>query len=157
MHAPSPAARERALRRGPGFLGFLLAHHRPEELERCYLVWCGARPVWLCARCVGLYPALLLTLGLQLAWPLPPGPWDPPFLAVGSLPALADWALARLGRTPGSNPRRTWTGVLLGLALGRTAALHGAQPFHPTAVVHLAALAAWLLVVELSAWLRRRP
>jgi hypothetical protein len=157
MSAPSPAARERALRRGPGFLGFLLAHHHPDQLERCYLVRCGARPIWLCARCLGLYPALLLTLGLQLAWPLPAGPWDMPWLAIGSLPALLDWGLARLGRTPGSNPRRTWTGALLGLALGRAAGIHGLHPFHPLAVAYLAALGACAFGVELAARLRRRP
>ncbi|HOX45172.1 MAG TPA: DUF2085 domain-containing protein [Myxococcota bacterium] len=157
MSAPSPPARARALRRGPGFLGFLLAHHHADQLERCYLVRRGARPIWVCARCLGLLPALLLTLGAQLVWPIPPGAWDAPWLALGTLPALLDWGLARLGRSPGSNPRRTWTGVLLGLALGRTAGIHGLQPFHPVAVAHLLALGACALGVELAARLRRRP
>jgi hypothetical protein len=157
MSAPSPAARERALRRGPGFLGFLIAHHHADQLERCYLMWCGARPIWLCARCLGLYPALLLTLGLQLVRPLPPGAWDVPWLALGSLPALMDWGLARLGRSPGSNLRRTLTGLLLGLALGRVAGIHGLRPFHPLAVAYLAVLGACVVGVELVARLRRRP
>ena len=92
----SEAAQARALNRGPGFLGFLVAHHGARELDRCYLNWWGERPVWVCARCLGLYPALLLVLtglllcGGSLGW------WDLPWLFVLPLPAIA--------RTDGLSP-----------------------------------------------------
>ena len=57
---PSEAAKARAVRRGPGAWGFLLAYHWPDQLDRCYQAWIGKRPVWFCSRCTGLYPVLFL-------------------------------------------------------------------------------------------------
>jgi hypothetical protein len=37
----SEAAKARAVRRGPGAWGFLLAHHWPDQLDRCYQAWIG--------------------------------------------------------------------------------------------------------------------
>jgi hypothetical protein len=132
-------------------LGFWLAHHQAHQLSRCYQVWWGERPVWLCARCAGLYPALLLGLGAQLVGRWPAADWEALWLGAASLPALWDWAEARLGGSPGNNPRRTWTGALLGLALGRSAGLHGLSPFHPLAWGHLGMLCMVVVGVELVA------
>lgn len=153
----SPEARERALRRGPGFLGFWLAHHGPGELDRCYRFFAGNRPVWICARCVGVYPALLSTLGLLLAIEIEPGAWDLAWLFALPIPAVLDWSAARLRWSAGTNARRTVTGILLGISLGRTAELNMRDPGQTKVVLQLAVLLVVVLAVEAGAfWKRKR-
>ncbi|NMB73583.1 MAG: DUF2085 domain-containing protein [Myxococcales bacterium] len=153
----SEQARERALRRGPGFWGFWLAHHGPGELERCYRFFAGRRPVWICARCLGVYPALLATLGLLLAVEIQPGVFDMVWLFVLPIPAVVDWGAARLGWSAGTNARRTITGVLLGISLGRTAELNMRDPMQAMVVWQLAILLGVVVAVEIGAfWKRKR-
>ena len=88
----SEAAKARAVRRGPGAWGFLLAHHWPDQLDRCYQAWIANRPVWFCSRCCGVYPALFAALVVQLLvdisrgcnvcltyHPVLPAPGSPPY------------------------------------------------------------------------------
>jgi uncharacterized membrane protein len=147
----SEAARVRALKRGPGAGGFLLAHHGPGHLDRCYQVWLGRKPIWLCARCVGVYPVLLAMLSVQLVAGYPPSSLDWLWLFVFPLPALVDWFLARLGFRPGNNVGRTATGVLLGLSLGRMIYLNMIEPFQSLVLVQLTALTGVVVLVELVA------
>lgn len=147
----SEAAKVRALKRGPGFAGFLLAHHFPPSLGRCYQLWLGHRPIWICARCAGLLPVLLASLGLQLAWPVPAGFWDWPWLFALPVPAFVDWGRGRLCQVQGSNLARTLTGAVLGLSLGRTAFLHALEPFRPLVLAQLSLLALAVLGVEIGA------
>ncbi|HUU02609.1 MAG TPA: DUF2085 domain-containing protein [Myxococcota bacterium] len=145
------ATRARALRRGPGFLGFLLAHHFPGELDRCYLAWFGRRPVWFCARCAGIYPVLLVVLVAQIAWPVSQSKWDWFFLFGLPLPAVVDWAWARIGNRVGSNCIRTLTGGALGASLGRTIYLNMTDPLRFMVVVQLAGLVGTVAAVEIVA------
>ncbi|MGZ0747431.1 DUF2085 domain-containing protein [Haloparvum sp. AD34] len=95
---------------------YLLAHHEPAEYDRCYRVRVRGREEHLCARCLGVYPGIVVgLLAVHLGW-LP----DLQLLAVATLPALAlgDWALTALGDRDGTNPVRTWTGVALGVGYG---------------------------------------
>ena len=110
---------------------FLLSHHHPEEFDRC---WKLGR-VHVCARCLGLYPVLFATLAAQFAFHAPlEHSLDLP-IALGLLaPALFDWAHGRFRPHAFSNPWRTSTGVLLGLALGRTLFIHLQRPL-PLALV----------------------
>lgn len=146
----SEAAKARAIRRGPGALGFLLAHHWPGQLDRCYQTWLGGRPVWFCARCVGLYPALFAVLAAQLVVRIPVGWWDLPWLYLLAVPAVVDWTLQRLGVRTSGNGVRTFTGVLLGVALGRSIFLNMIEPANLLVVIQLAGLAAVVMLVELS-------
>ena len=92
---------------------YLLAHHEPEEFDRCHALTVRDRTVRLCARCSGVYPGILAGLALVATgtgkplWPL--------LVAVGPAPALADWA-ATQGDRNGSNAVRTATGLALGAA-----------------------------------------
>ena len=151
---PSEAARARALQRGPGAWGFLLAHHGPKNLERCYRFWIANRPFWLCARCLGVYPMLAVVFVMQCAIPVPEGWWDIPWLFLLPIPALVDWGLARLGRRTGSNPGRTITGAVLGLSLGRSIYLNMIRPARALVVWHFGMLVA--VVVLLETWARWR-
>ena len=105
---------------------FWLSHHGKDERNRTYRF--GA--VRVCARCLGTYPALLAALVLQFAMGVP-NAWreDVPWALVLTLPALLDWAHGRFHPGGGSNGFRTATGILLGLALGRTLYLHFQRPF----------------------------
>jgi uncharacterized membrane protein len=144
----SEAAKARAVRRGPGAWGFLLAHHWPDQLDRCYQAWIGKRPVWFCSRCTGLYPVLFAVLVLQLLVGIPRGWWDLLLLFVLPAPALVDWALGRLGIRPGSNRGRTFWGMFLGASLGRMIYLNMIDPANTLVVIQIAALVGVLVLVE---------
>ena len=156
----SEAARARALRRGPGFAGFLLAHHWPGQLDRCYQMWVGQYPLWLCARCSGVYPALFATLVIQLIWAASYSPWDWPWLFGLPLVAVADWAFDRLNLRASSNFWRTASGFFLGVSLGRGVYLNMIHPFNTRVVVQLLVLVGIVISVEIVARLTstgRRP
>lgn len=121
---------------------FWLSHHGPDELNRCYRF--GS--VHVCARCLGTYPVLLALIALQAKLRAPvEHPLDLPICVGLLLPATFDWAYGRFrpGRFP--NAWRTFTGVLLGIALGRSLFIHFLRPW-PRALV------AQALVVTLVAF-----
>lgn len=104
---------------------YLLAHHEPAEYDRCYRVRVRDREEHVCARCLGVYPGIVVgLLAVILGWV--PGLQ---FFAIATLPtlALADWAVTALGDADGTNPIRTGTGAALGagygLGLGRLVVL----------------------------------
>jgi uncharacterized membrane protein len=94
----------------------------------------------ICARCLGMYPPLLLGLALLFGLDvrgeidLSPRPFEGTVLILGVLPALVDWVRGRLRPEAGTNAIRLLTGGLLGLALARTIHLQGRAPFEPPAV-----------------------
>jgi uncharacterized membrane protein len=153
---PSEAARARALARGPGLVGFLLAHHWPGQLDRCYRFRLGAKPVWVCARCLGVYPVMVALVVALLALRPPLGWWDWPWLYGLPLPALVDWAYSRLTGKPGYNWLRTVVGVFLGIGLARMVQINMLSPAHPLVLVQLGMLSGVALSVELLARLRSR-
>ena len=128
---------------------FFLSHHRDNELHRCYAV----QGHFLCARCLGLYPLLLLAWTAQFVFHAPPSEMAAePWVVLGlSLPAMADWMVGQFWPHAFSNPWRTFTGGMLGLALGRMLYIHMREPF-PTGLRWqlLAGLAAALLVLLLK-------
>lgn len=115
---------------------FWLSHHHEDELNRTYSIL-GLR---VCARCLGTYPVLLAAIVVQ-AGGHAPLTWrhDPCWTLLLPLPALADWAYGRFRPLAGSNAVRSATGVLLGLALGRTLYVHFLSPW-PTWLLGQAAL-----------------
>lgn len=130
---------------------FWLSHHGPEELDRC---WRLGR-LHVCARCLGTYPVLFLALLVQglLHAPLA-HPLDVP-LAVGLLlPALLDWAHGRFRPHAFSNAWRTFTGALLGLALGRSLFVHVQRPLPPMLLWQMALILAVAMPVFLVSYAR---
>ena len=133
---------------------FWLSHHREDEYNRTYVLG-GLR---ICARCLGTYPVLLgcmvglFAIRAPLQWK-----WDVPAVLGLTLPALVDWALGRFRPASGSNPVRILTGVLLGLALGRSLYIHVQRPL-PTVLLAQAALVTAVAVpVILATYRRPRP
>ncbi len=133
---------------------FWLSHHHAEEYNRTY-VFGGVR---VCARCLGTYPVLLATLvGLfklraPLAWP-----WDIPVVLGLTLPAVVDWAVGRFRPRAGSNAVRTLTGVLLGLALGRSLFIHVQKPLPPVLVWQAALVAVVAIPVLITSARGSKP
>ena len=134
-------------------LRFFLSHHRPEHEHRCVRVL--GQPI--CARCLGMYPPLLVGL-LLLFWlegggraPAGPLPFEGIILTVLVIPALLDWIRGRVRPRSGSNLVRLSTGALLGLALARTIHLHAQAPFEKPAVDVIVVLVAGVAAGEIIA------
>ncbi len=97
-----------------GPLRFLLAHHPPGELhDKCYLLAVGPLRLYLCSRCLGLYPLLLLVLAWDIASPLPLGLYPRALLFwATALPGWYHWAKEHTrGRPWGSKLLRSLTGL----------------------------------------------
>jgi hypothetical protein len=90
--------------------------------------------------------AMVVQWSLGWARPAPPDPW----IALGALPALVDWGLGRLGRR-GRNDIRVLTGVLLGLALGRTLAIYVRDPGYAVFWIQAVLLVTGAAAFELAA------
>ncbi|HLT28845.1 MAG TPA: DUF2085 domain-containing protein [Myxococcaceae bacterium] len=113
---------------------YWLSHHPPEELDRTWRL--GGLHV--CARCLGVYPVLLLGLVIQFALGAPLQlRLDGMMGVVLTMPALFDWAYGRWRPHAGSNLWRTSTGVLLGVALARSLYVHLQRPFPPVLLAQL--------------------
>jgi uncharacterized membrane protein len=112
---------------------------------------------FVCARCLGLYPTLAATLLAQgvLKAPLHEGAevWLGLALAV---PATVDWAFGQFRPRAFSNPWRTFTGVLLGLSLGRSLFVHLQSPFPLLLWVQLSLVTVVAVPVILVTYLRSR-
>lgn len=108
----------------------LLAHHRSDQGHRCLTLPVAGTSLAICARCAGLYPALLIGLGLQALLDRGRlGDLDLYLVLAASAPGLLDFGLGLLDPRSGSNLRRLATGVLLGLGLSRSLWLHARDPW----------------------------
>jgi uncharacterized membrane protein len=96
----------------------LLSHHASQDLHHCYRLGVTPEGLHVCARCLGLYPVLLATIGFEVGlWRLE---FDLRWLLAFSLvtPAVIDWSRSMLFAARGSNVWRTVTGGLAGVGLG---------------------------------------
>ena len=132
---------------------FWLSHHRAEHYGRCLRI--GSWHV--CARCLGLYPLILILLAAQIALRAPRAFRLDPWIALGlAAPALLDWARGRLWPASGSNATRVLTGALLAVALARTLYLHLRDPWPALLLVQVGAFAAVAVAVEAWVFWRTR-
>ncbi|MCE9672746.1 DUF2085 domain-containing protein [Myxococcus stipitatus] len=133
---------------------FWLSHHHPDEYNRTYLFG-GLR---VCARCLGTYPVMLAALvalfvaRAPLRWR-----WDVPAVLLLTLPALVDWAVGRFRPASGSNAVRSVTGVLLGLALGRSLHVHLQRPLPEVLLAQAGLVTAVAVPVILATYRKPRP
>ncbi len=132
---------------------FWLSHHHADELDRCYRV--GG--LHICARCLGTYPVLFAALVAQFAVHAPLSyPLDVPIVVALTVPALADWAYGRFRPHAFTNPWRTFTGALLGLALARSLFIHLQRPLPVVLLAQLGLVTAVAGPVILTSYLRQR-
>lgn len=127
-----------------------LAHQHRSKSHRCLWLPLGSLRVALCSRCAGLYPTLAAAFALQLVLRFPLRiSWIDWALVLGlSAPALLDWGASRLGRA-GHNLVRALTGVLLGVALGRSGYIYVHDPYSELIWIQLGLLAAGAVAFEL--------
>lgn len=95
---------------------FLLAHHRAEDRYRCYAPQIGGHRRYICARCSGIYPGIVIGLTVHLLEILQLTPFV--LVVLLPLPALIDWFLTTVTNRRGSNFIRTATGMMLGYGYG---------------------------------------
>jgi len=132
---------------------FWLSHHTREEWHRCYRLG----PLRVCARCLGVYPTMFAALVTLFAVQAPLE-WahDVPVVLALTLPATADWAFGRFRPHAFSNPWRTFTGVLLGLGLGRSLFIHLQRPFPAALFAQFVLVTVVALPVILATYRRSR-
>ncbi len=97
----------------------LLAHHYEEDLDHCYKLTTKKRDFYLCARCIGLYPALFFTMILVFSGVFKISPersYD--LMAICCGLGIFEWGIVRLGFWEGKNFLRTITGVIIGIGMG---------------------------------------
>ena len=112
---PGQGDDKRGAEDSPSWWQWMLGHHPRSQWDRCYVLRLGARQIPLCARCLGLYPAMILALFLGVIT----GAQVPVWLLAAMLGlGFVDWSLTRIGYLQGANFHRTLTGALAGAALG---------------------------------------
>jgi uncharacterized membrane protein len=94
----------------------ILSHHAPGDWDRCYAPTVFGRRIRVCARCLGIYPAVVIGAVVALVGPSSLSTLGA--VAVLPLPALFDWAVTAFTDRRGHNPVRTLTGLLLGYGYG---------------------------------------
>ncbi len=99
---------------------YLLSHHAPGERYRCYAPELLGRRVHLCARCAGIYPGIVVALGIALFVSSLTHSSTVALLIILAfpLPALVDWTVTTFTDRRGYNALRTVTGLLLGYGYG---------------------------------------
>lgn len=138
---------------GPVSTPFWLSHHTPDEYGRTVALG----PLRICARCLGTYPTLFAAIAVQVVAAAPltwrfDGLWSVGLL----LPALVDWSLGRFRPEAGTNAVRIVTGVLLGLALGRTLYMHLRAPLPGWLLIQAVCVTAVGVPVIVLSWRQRR-
>lgn len=99
---------------------YLLSHHLPSERHRCYSPELFGRRIHVCARCLGIYPGILVAL-VAVLFTIGPAHSSTTAMVVVlafPLPALVDWTATTFTRRRGYNTVRTATGFLLGYGYG---------------------------------------
>ncbi|MFH2007295.1 MAG: DUF2085 domain-containing protein [bacterium] len=132
------------------FWRLLLSHHGPGEAHRCYrLPWSS---LLLCARCLGLYPALLAVVGFEIGVGRFESEWRWLVAFASVTPAVIDWSGAMLFGGHGSNLVRTGTGGLAGIGLG----VAFSDYFRDSKCLYFWVLLASLVAVISVVWWARR-
>lgn len=133
-------------------MSFWLSHHPPDELDRTWRI--GG--VHVCARCLGTYPTMVIAIAVQLRLHAPlEWKWDAITGGLLIVPSTIDWALGRFDPHRFSNLWRTFTGVLLGLGLGRSLFIHLQSPFPTVLLVQAIVVLAIALPVIFMRYRRR--
>lgn len=145
-----------SITRASRIVSFLpLAHHRADQLDHCLLLPLGSRRVALCARCLGLYPSLIIVLFLQAFLQSPrPGIMERWLLVAGIFPALLDWGRSWLDHRRGNNAIRVITGALLGISLGRSCWIYLHDPLYEILWIQIGLLTLGAIIFEFLRILR---
>jgi len=103
------------------------SHHAPEQHDHCVFV--GRLP--LCARCLSIYPLMIVVLVAQLAGRIDLAWTDPWLVILFPLPTVIEFLLEHTGRIRATNTLRIALGLPLGVAMGRLFARYLLDPVDP--------------------------
>ncbi|MFW9831387.1 MAG: DUF2085 domain-containing protein [Candidatus Thorarchaeota archaeon] len=111
----SPSLKQRILHA----LHLLISHHDPPFMNRCWHITFRGHTLHICARCSALLVGIILTLYLNsFIFRIPVNPLTFFFAFLLSLPAVIDWSSQTLQMRESRNLTRSFTGFLLGNAVG---------------------------------------
>jgi uncharacterized membrane protein len=137
------------------FLSLLLSHHQVDDWHLCYRVRLAGKELALCARCLGIYPAMALTFlvgHLSGRWP---GWAEWAVLLFPPLPALVDWATSTVLRRP---ERKNWirlvTGIGLGVGIGGALHVNSYALLNAPVAAQFLYIVATVFLVRLTVYLR---
>lgn len=91
-------------------LPYLLSHHEAKDYNRCHLIKIAGKQIHICARCLGIYLGLIISLFFNIS--SMPQAYILFYLAVAPISTLVD----QLVNLKIKNIERTITGLLLGTA-----------------------------------------
>ena len=127
-----------------------LAHHYPEDYDRCVRI--GRSHV--CRRCLALYPVAFVVMVATAGWQ-PPTPVDVVIVALLPLPGVVEFVAEHLGAVRYSPRRQVALTVPLAVGLGRGLARYLEDRTDP---LFWSVVVVYALVCGLAAWYRwRRP
>ncbi len=135
---------------------WLISHHPTDSYHLCYRFEIGRFSLHICARCLGLFPAMFATIlmgNLMGQWPFWLA-WSLLYLA--PLPALLDWGTTTAsGRPERSNHIRMVTGIGLGSAIGANLHIQTYALLSEQVVMQALYLLGSVWIVWLTSYLRR--
>lgn len=131
---------------------FLLAHHHPEQHDRCVRI--AGTPV--CRRCLVLYPVALVTaLVVVVLDASTDAPWSTWAMSLLPLPAVVEFVAEHLGLTAYRAPRQVAATLPAAVGLGIGFAAQARDPGHRVFWITVLAYAG-LCSVALAVHHRRR-
>ncbi|MBN1898531.1 MAG: DUF2085 domain-containing protein [Spirochaetes bacterium] len=102
------------------FLNKLLCHKQNTHYDHCFKLRICSRPVFICARCLGLYPVAILNLFLSHKYKINfTYSAEKNLIFYSMIPLVMDWSLTALGIIKSHNVIRFSTGVIAAFGLSR--------------------------------------
>lgn len=137
------------------FFSLLLSHHPVDRWHLCYRFRVAGRELALCARCLGIFPAMGLTFlagHLSGRWP---GWAEWLVLMLPPLPALVDWATTVVtGRPERKNWIRLVTGIGLGVGIGGALHVNSYALLNEPVSAQFLYIVATVLLVRVTVYIR---
>jgi len=98
----------------------ILCHHPAEKLDHCIRFIFFKKEIYLCARCLGLYPFAIIWLFISLKFKIKFNyDFEKRFILYLLFPAFLDWALSGLNVIKSNNKLRFLSGFIASFALSR--------------------------------------
>jgi uncharacterized membrane protein len=137
------------------FFSLLLSHRPVDQWHLCYRFRLAGRELALCARCLGIFPAMALTI---LAGRLT-GPWpgwaEWVVLMFPPLPAVLEWAVTAVTGTPEhKNWIRLVTGIGLGVGIGGALHVNSYALLNGPVAAQFLYIVATVFLVKMTVYLR---
>jgi uncharacterized membrane protein len=137
------------------FFSLLLSHRPVDQWHLCYRFRLAGREWALCARCLGIFPAMALTFlvgKLSGEWPR----WfEWAVLMLPPLPALVEWSTTAVAGKPESkNWVRLVTGIGMGMGIGGALYVNSYDLLNQPVSAQFLYVVATVLLVKVTVYIR---